>query len=102
VVICDINPKTLPEARAEIEATGARCLGAVWLKETTVSAMELHAIAQDIDAELDRLQRLRALLTDHTAPLKGEPTRKGSTMSTEGRARIAAAQRKRWARAQRK
>jgi 3-oxoacyl-[acyl-carrier protein] reductase len=39
VVICDINPKTLPEARAEIEATGARCLGAVWLKETTVSAM---------------------------------------------------------------
>ncbi len=33
------DPKTLPEARAEIEATGARCLGAVWLKETTVSAM---------------------------------------------------------------
>jgi NAD(P)-dependent dehydrogenase (short-subunit alcohol dehydrogenase family) len=25
-VICDINPKTLPEAKAEIEATGARCL----------------------------------------------------------------------------
>jgi NAD(P)-dependent dehydrogenase (short-subunit alcohol dehydrogenase family) len=37
-----------------------------------------------------------------TAPLKGEPTRKRSTMSAEGRARIAAAQRKRWAKAQRK
>jgi NAD(P)-dependent dehydrogenase (short-subunit alcohol dehydrogenase family) len=27
VVICDINPKTLPEAQAAVEATGARCLG---------------------------------------------------------------------------
>ena len=27
VVICDINPKTLPEAVSEIEKTGARCLG---------------------------------------------------------------------------
>lgn len=26
IVICDINAKTLPGARAEIEATGARCL----------------------------------------------------------------------------
>jgi 3-oxoacyl-[acyl-carrier protein] reductase len=26
VVICDINPKTLPGARAEVEAAGARCL----------------------------------------------------------------------------
>jgi NAD(P)-dependent dehydrogenase (short-subunit alcohol dehydrogenase family) len=27
-VVCDINTKTLPEAQAEIEATGVRCLAA--------------------------------------------------------------------------
>jgi hypothetical protein len=64
--------------------------------------MDLDAIVQTIDEEIDRLQRLRALLTDHTAPLKrGMPTRKRGTMSAEGRARIAAAQKKRWAKAKR-
>jgi hypothetical protein len=60
--------------------------------------MDLKAIVQTIDAEISRLEKVRALLTDHTAPLKrGFPARKRSTMSAEGRARIAAAQRKRWA-----
>ena len=27
IVICDINPKTLPDAEAEIRSTGVRCLG---------------------------------------------------------------------------
>ena len=57
-------------------------------------AMDLDAIAQNIDAEISRLKKVRALLTGHTAPLKRG---KRSTMSAEGRARIAAAQRKRWA-----
>jgi hypothetical protein len=58
--------------------------------------MDLAAIIEEIDAEISRLERARALLTDHTAPLKR------STMSAEGRERIAAAQRKRWAEAKRK
>jgi hypothetical protein len=54
--------------------------------------MDLDAIVQDIEAEIIRLEKLRALLTGHTA---SEPTRK--PMSAEGRARIAAAQKMRWA-----
>jgi hypothetical protein len=34
--------------------------------------MDLAAIVQDIDAEIDRLQRVRRLLTGHTAPFKYE------------------------------
>jgi hypothetical protein len=60
--------------------------------------MNFDAIIEDIDAEISRLEKVRALLTGHTAPLeRGIPDRKRSTMSAEGRARIAAAQRKRWA-----
>jgi hypothetical protein len=63
-----------------------------------ITGMDLDAIVQEIDAEISRLEKARALLTGHTAPLKrGRPDRKGSTMSAEGRARIAAAQKKRWA-----
>jgi hypothetical protein len=50
---------------------------------------------QDIDAEISRLEKARALLTEHKA------TKKSRTMSAEGRARIAAAQKKRWAKAKR-
>jgi len=60
--------------------------------------MNTDEIMQAIDAEISRLEKVRALLAGHTAPLKrGTPTRKRSTMSAEGRERIAAAQRKRWA-----
>jgi hypothetical protein len=65
-----------------------------------ISGMNLEAIVQDIDAEISRLEKARALLTGHTAPLK--PAKKRRTMSAEGRARIAAAQKKRWAKAKRK
>jgi hypothetical protein len=56
--------------------------------------MNIDEIMQTIDAEISRLEKVRALLTGHTAPLKRA---KRSKMSAEGRARIAAAQRKRWA-----
>jgi hypothetical protein len=56
--------------------------------------MNTDEIMQTIDAEISRLEKVRALLAGHTAPLKRG---KRSTMSAEGRARIAAAQRKRWA-----
>ena len=60
--------------------------------------MDLEAIVQNIDAEIARLEKARALLTGHTAPLKGhKPSRKRKPMSAEGRARSVAAQKKRWA-----
>jgi hypothetical protein len=64
-----------------------------------IGAMNTDEIMHTIDAEISRLEQVRALLAGHTAPLKrGTPTpRKRSTMSAEGRARIAAAQRARWA-----
>lgn len=62
--------------------------------------MDIAAIVQGFDAEIMRLEKVRVLLTGHTAPLKrGFPPKKRSTMSAEGRARIAAAQKKRWAKA---
>jgi hypothetical protein len=75
-----------------------------------IEAMDLVAIVQSIDDEIDRLQRVRSLLTAHTAPLKrgfptteqDSPTRKRRKTSEEGRARTAAAQRKRWAKAKEK
>ena len=63
-----------------------------------MTGMDLDAIVQGFDAEINRLEKARALLTGHTAPLKrGMPPSKRRTMSAEGRARITAAQRKRWA-----
>jgi hypothetical protein len=78
--------------------------------------MDTTTILQEIDAEITRLQQARGLLTGHTAPTKrgrasdrktdaisfgvgskvaAKPKRR--RMSAEGRARIAAAQRARWA-----
>jgi len=58
--------------------------------------MKLDAIVQSIDEEIDRLERARALLTGQTSPLKRPKRRK---VSEESRARMAAAQKARWARA---
>ena len=60
--------------------------------------MDLDGIVQEIDAEISRLEKARALLTDHADP--APPERGRRAMSAEGRAAIAAAQRKRWAKAQ--
>jgi len=52
-----------------------------------------------IDAEIKKLTQARALLAGTSNSSRGR--RKKGTMSPEGRARIAAAQRKRWAKAKR-
>jgi hypothetical protein len=45
--------------------------------------MDLDAIVQSLDAEISRLEKIRALLAGHTAPPK--PARKRGRMSAEGR-----------------
>ena len=35
-----------------------------------INAMDINAMVQSIDATIDGLQRMRSLLTGHTAPLK--------------------------------
>jgi hypothetical protein len=60
--------------------------------------MDLTTIVQSLDAEIMRLEKLRALLTEHTAPLQ-RAARKRKRVSEEGRARMAAAQKARWAKA---
>jgi hypothetical protein len=83
--------------------------------------MDTTVLVADIDAEIDRLQKVKALLTARTAspkrwrpPAKKPKTLAASfglgkntvsrkrTMSAEGRARIAAAQKARWAKAKKK
>jgi hypothetical protein len=73
------------------------------------NGMDTTEIIQTIDAEIARLKQARALLNGHTTPAKhGPPISSTATtttnpprrkMSAEGRARIAAAQRARWAKA---
>ena len=87
----------LSELPAHLCPTRSRAVYNLW-------HMDLKAIVQTIDEEIERLSKARALLTDHSAPLKrglphAAPARKRGTMSAEGRARVAAAQRKRWAKA---
>jgi hypothetical protein len=65
-------------------------------KTPIITGMNLTAFIEDIDAEISRLEKARALLTDHPAPLK-RAGRKRKPMSAEGRTRFAAAQKKRWA-----
>jgi hypothetical protein len=78
--------------------------------------MDITGIVEAIDSEILRLQQARSLLTGHMAPLKrGLPRTAASsigkgksaaagkrTISPEGRARIAAAQKARWAKVKRK
>jgi hypothetical protein len=67
----------------------------------TIASMERDAILRAINAEIDILQGVRALLTGHPVPLKQElPQRapKRRKVSAEGLSRMAAAQRARRAR----
>jgi hypothetical protein len=67
--------------------------------------MDTFQILMAIDAELARLEQVRVLLTENTtAPKQGKKSGKSTrpkrrTMSAEGKARIAAAQKARWAKA---
>jgi hypothetical protein len=63
-----------------------------------IAVMNLPTIVEEIDAEIHRLEVVRALLTGKTAPLKrGAPRRAPREVSSESRARMAEAQKKRWA-----
>jgi hypothetical protein len=63
-----------------------------------IAVMDLRVIVEDIDQEIHRLELVRALLTGKTAPLKrGAPGRARRVVSAESRARMAEAQKKRWA-----
>ena len=69
--------------------------------------MDTKALVAELDAEIDLLQKTKDLLTGHTAPLKrgrppGPKPKTRRTMSPEGRARIVAAQKVRWANAKKK
>lgn len=59
--------------------------------------METNDIVREIDAEIARLQQARALLSggESGARIGRKPGKR--VLSAEARARIAAAQRKRWA-----
>ena len=64
--------------------------------------MAIESILNEIDAEITRLQEVKKLLSSaETKPGKksATPAKKGSkrTLSPEARARIAEAQKKRWA-----
>jgi hypothetical protein len=76
------------------------------------SLMDTTEIIQTIDAEIARLEQAKALLKGHAVPAKrgaassraiavAKPVQRRK-MSAEGRARIAAAQRARWAKIKRK
>jgi hypothetical protein len=66
--------------------------------------MNTAELVQQIDLEISRLQKVRDLLSDssptratRTSSSGASPVRKKRTLSPEARARIAAAQKKRWA-----
>ena len=62
------------------------------------SEMTLETIFSSIDSEIARLQKVRALLSDST-PQAAAPKRR--KLSPAARRKIAAAQRKRWAKQKR-
>ena len=69
--------------------------------------MDLSSILNEIDKKIAQLQQAKALLTDSSVPRKvGRPAKavtvktvlsRRKPLSTEAKARIAAAQKKRWA-----
>lgn len=64
--------------------------------------MNTSELVSSIDAEITRLQEIRALLAgDGHIVRRGLKTRKKRTLSADARARIGAAQRKRWAKQKR-
>lgn len=65
--------------------------------------MEMNGILAEIDTEIRRLEQIGAILTGrdgHLATKGAAMARKKRRISPEGRARIAAAQKARWAKIQ--
>lgn len=67
----------------------------------TLSVMDIAQMVSEIDSEIARLQEARALLAGVGSATHAKPGRKKRTLSAEARARIAAAQRLRWAKQKR-
>jgi len=59
--------------------------------------MDTAQLISEIDAEISRLRQARALLAGGHTINRAKPRGGKRTLSAEARARIAAAQRKRWA-----
>ncbi len=59
--------------------------------------MDTAQLVSEIESEISRLQQARALLTGGHTVNRATPRRGKRILSAEARARIAAAQRKRWA-----
>jgi hypothetical protein len=70
-----------------------------WIAASTLFAMSISELLSSIDSEISRLQQVRALLSgqDGLRTLRDSKPAKKRVMSAAARARIAAAQRKRWA-----
>ena len=56
-----------------------------WAQAPIITGMDVTAIVQGIDAEISRMEKARALLTGHTAPLKdgvppSEPNLRGTML----------------------
>jgi hypothetical protein len=65
--------------------------------------MDTNAIIEEIDAEIRRLEQAKTLLNGAGPANHIRPAKPGKrTMSTEAREKIAAAQRRRWARTKRR
>ena len=62
-----------------------------------LSDMDTAQLISEIDSEISRLQQARALLAGGHTVNGAQPRGGKRTLSAEARARIAAAQRKRWA-----
>ena len=58
--------------------------------------MSLNELISSIDAEIARMQQARGLLTAYSSEA-AKPKRRKRKVSAEARARMAAAQKKRWA-----
>lgn len=71
----------------------------VW--QFTLSGMDTAQLISEIDSELSRLQQARALLSGRDSATQPKLARKKRTLSPEARARIAAAQKLRWAKQKR-
>lgn len=59
--------------------------------------MDTAHLISEIDSEISRLQQARALLAGGALGSEAKSPRKRHTLSAEARARIAAAQKRRWA-----
>jgi hypothetical protein len=64
--------------------------------------MDTKALVEALDAEIATLKQVRAILEGNRVTSRGRSAKAGKrTISAEGRARIAAAQKARWAKTRR-